>query len=219
MYKAVIFDLDGTLLDTIDDLGDSVNLALEELGYPQRTTDEYKLMVGNGFENLIRRAFPGNVSADEGMVSCMYELFRDNYSRLYMEKTKPYDGICEVVEELYKKGVPMAVDSNKRESFTVNLIHKFFPKDYFRLILGELPPRAKKPDPVSVEMISKEMGIPPREILFVGDTRIDVETGKNAGCDVAGVLWGFRDEKELREAGADYIIKAPRDILPLLCSS
>lgn len=216
MYKAAIFDLDGTLLDTIADIGDSTNLALKELGYPEKDIKEYKLLVGNGFINLVRKALPESASGDEKIVESTLWRFQQNYSELYMNKTRPYDGIEELIKELHKKGVPMAVDSNKRESFTVNLINKFFPENCFKMVLGEAADRAKKPDPISVNIILEKLGVTAKETLFIGDTKVDIQTGKNAGLATAGVLWGFRDISELQNEGADYIIKQPSELLDLL---
>jgi phosphoglycolate phosphatase len=213
MLKGVIFDLDGTLLNTLRDLAGSVNHVLAAYGYPQHSCEEYKTRIGKGFRNLLEVSFPD--CSDEREISIALEMFLETYDQNYMKQTASYDGIPEMLEILGDRGVKIGVNSNKRTDYTNNLIHKFFPHIPFTGVFGEREGTPKKPHPQAALEIVEMMGLRPEETIYIGDSGTDIQTGKNAGMATAGVLWGFRDLVELRENGADYIIRTPREIIEL----
>lgn len=213
-YKGVIFDLDGTLLNTIEDLSDSVNSVLEVYKYPLHGYEEYKLKIGNGFRNLLEVSFPEGTMNDSIMEEAL-KRFLSLYDKRYMCKTVPYDGIVNLLEQLDEKGVKIAVNSNKRTDYTNNLIKKFFPQIRFSGIIGERIGISKKPDPTSVFELLDLMKLDSKDVIYVGDSKVDMMTGKNAEMDKAGVLWGFRGREELEMYKADYIIKTPNELLSL----
>ncbi len=213
-YKGIIFDLDGTLLDTIEDLGDSMNEVLEILGYPTYNMDQYKIMVGGGFRGLSINCLPDGI--DEGTISKTIELFAESYDKKYLNKTKPYDGIDYLLDELVAKGIVLAVNSNKRNDYTNILTDKFFSRIPFVRVYGEREGLPKKPNAYTALEIWRDMGLRLDEILYIGDTKTDIETANNAGMDSVGVLWGFRDYEELSKYGASYIVSKPEEILELV---
>jgi phosphoglycolate phosphatase len=213
-YKGIIFDLDGTLLDTIEDIGESMNEVLETLGYPKYKIQEYKLKVGGGFRGLAINCLPKN--ADEETISKTIKLFSKIYDKNYLDKTKPYDGINELLDELMNRDILLAINSNKIDEYTNMLVNKFFSKIAFKKVSGEREGVPKKPDPYTTLEIISEMGISKDKVLFIGDTKTDIETANNAGIDSVGVLWGFRDREELNKYGATYIVEKPEEILRLL---
>lgn len=213
-YKGIIFDLDGTLLDTIDDLGNSMNEVLKILKYPTYTRDEYKTKVGGGFKGLALNCLPSDI--DEQTILETTKLFDEIYEKNYISKTKPYDGIMELLNELVSRGVVLAVNSNKRNYYTNILTDKFFSDISFVKAYGEREGIPRKPDPFTALEIIAEMGLNKDEVLYIGDTKTDMLTAKNAGIDSVGVLWGFRDHKELSKYGATYIVEKPEEILEML---
>lgn len=212
-YKAVIFDLDGTLLNTLEDLADSVNEMLSENGYPERTLEEIRKFVGNGMQKLIERSLPEKVD-DEKFSSC-YELFRENYKRNMRNKTAPYDGIIQLLEKLKEAGIKTAVTSNKNDDAVKQLCGDIFGGllDFSFGVSADTPP---KPDPKMVFKGIEAVGVSKNECIFVGDSETDIRTAKNAGLKSIGVLWGFRDKNVLENEKADYIVKSPQEILGIL---
>ena len=213
-YKGVIFDLDGTLLNTIEDLGDTVNKVLEEFSLPTFTYAEYKLKVGGGIKNLVINSFPENTSQeiiDEGL-----KLFDLYYEKNYKNKTRPYKGILEVLDELKERGIKLAVNSNKRDDYTKLLVDKFFPDIGFLKVYGDREGVVKKPDPHSALEIAEFMNLEAGEVLYIGDSNVDILTAKNAAMDSVGVLWGFRDREEFNKYGADFIVGDPKEILGII---
>ena len=205
---AILFDLDGTLLNTLDDLADATNAALAHFGCPGRTTDEVRQFVGNGAERLIRLALPGN--ADDPAVSDVLAYFKDYYAAHSQVKTCPYDGILEALIEVQKE-FPVAIVSNKPDNAVKILCSQYF-GDVFAL--GESSACPRKPAP---DMVYKAMeAIGADRCIYVGDSEVDVLTAKNAGVPCLSVLWGFRDREILVEAGAEYFCKAPKDLLQIL---
>ena len=213
-YKGIIFDLDGTLLDTIQDLADSVNFVLLTLNYPKHTYEEYKLKIGKGFKNLIEVSLPENCRKEE-IINHALHMFLGIYDKMYMNKTKPYEGISDMLEQIQKKEVKIGVNSNKRTDYSNILIQKNFPNIDFTQIYGERSGVPKKPDPSAALEIAKQMGYKPEEILYIGDSKTDMQTGENAGMDTVGVLWGFRDKAELVQFRATYIAENPEQIVNL----
>ncbi len=214
MLKGVIFDLDGTLLDTLKDLSYSVNHVLATYGYSEHCCEDYKLKIGKGFRNLLEVSFPEDCR-DDDKISEGLKMFLETYDKNYMNKTAPYDGITDMLEILYKKGVKIGVNSNKRTDYTNHLINKFFPQIKFAGVFGEREGIPKKPDPQTALEIAGMMGLAPEEVIYIGDSGADIHTGKNAGMATGGVLWGFRGEEELSDNGTDYIMRVPEDILVL----
>ena len=212
-YKGVIFDLDGTILDTIYDLGNSVNSTLEKYGQPLHTYEEYKKKIGKGFRDLIKRSFPE--MTEEIILEQALKDFLEIYDRSYMNDTRPYDGICEVLKVLTANNIKLGINSNKRNDYTNKLVEKFFSDIDFFGVFGERNNIPKKPAPDSALEIAELMNLNPDEILYIGDSKTDILTGHNAGMSSAGVLWGFRDRKEFEENNADYIFTAPYEILEL----
>jgi len=214
-FEAVIFDLDGTLLNTLHDLGDSMNRILESHGWPAHPPSAYKLFVGNGAHKLIERAVPSEVRTPELLEQCYREFIQD-YRQNWAVKTAPYEGITALIDELYSQGITMSVLSNKIHDFTVRCVEQFLPAEKFRLIFGERPGIPRKPDPAGALEIAEKTGILPERTVYVGDTAIDMKTGTSAGMFTTGVLWGFRDREELQGAGAKHIINQPRELLEVV---
>ncbi|QHQ62166.1 HAD-IIIA family hydrolase [Anaerocolumna sedimenticola] len=209
-YTTVIFDLDGTLLNTLEDLTDSVNYALGKFGYPLRTIDEIRQFVGNGVKVLINLAVPNKTSAED-TDKCL-KLYRKHYSENMQNKTRPYDGITEMLKSLKEKGIKLAVVSNKYDTAVKALCNDYY-KEYIEVAIGESPDVAKKPAPDSVFAALKELGSEKEDALYVGDSDVDVHTAHNAGIKCVGVTWGFRNREILKREGADYIIDKPEELL------
>ena len=202
MYKAVIFDLDGTLLDTLEDLKNSVNFALRESGYPERTTDEVRRFIGNGVIKLMTRATPDGID-EEAFEKC-FNTFRSHYLEHMYDNTKPYEGITDLLNILKEKGIKTAVVSNKLHSGVVGLCEDFF-GGQLTSCYGVNTEDERKPKPKNVFKALSDLGVSKEETVYVGDSEVDVQTAKNAGLKCIGVTWGFRSEAELRKAGAEYI--------------
>ncbi|MCI6630217.1 MAG: HAD family hydrolase [Lachnospiraceae bacterium] len=214
--RGVIFDLDGTLSDSIISIAYCANRALEKYGLSPFVTDRYKYFVGDGAATLIHRC----VENQETDRSDLYEQVKAEYDRLFavdcMYQVKPYPGIVELLQELKKRQIPIAVLSNKPHPNTLKVIHDLFGDDMFTIVQGQIPQIEKKPSPDGVLYIAEKLGIPAEQFLYVGDTNTDMQTGKNAGAFTVGVLWGFRDRKELEDNDADAIIETPMELLQYL---
>ena len=196
-YDSVIFDLDGTLLDTLEDLADSMNYALSAHNMKVRTLDEIRAFVGNGMLNLAKKAVPEGT--DENTVNAVLATFKAHYADHSQDKTKPYDGIIPLLTSLKERGIPTAVVSNKGDYAVQLLMPKYF-GDLIDVAIGELEGVARKPEPDTVHLAMKRMGV--KNPVYVGDSEVDVLTAKNAGIDGIFVTWGFRSKNELTEAGA-----------------
>ena len=215
-YKGIIFDLDGTLIDTLEDLADSVNEALERMGYPVWPVEAYRFKVGRGFRNLMENSVPEEAKGDDGVIDRMLAFFVEAYDRRYMNKSRPYEGVDALLDRLTEKGVFLAVNSNKRTDYTEKLIDKLFGRIPFVGVFGERAGVPKKPDPAGALELCGRMGLEPGEVLYVGDSGTDMKTGRNAGMDTVGVGWGFRGFPELEENGAVYLAETVQDILSLV---
>lgn len=216
-YPAIIFDLDGTLLDTIDDLAFSMNAVLKSYGFPIHEVDKYKLMVGDGMEMLARRAIPANHRDDGTVAECskrMSEIYAQNWDR----STKPYPGIESMLTDLGRKGVRMAILSNKPHDFTRMVVSQLLGNWEFEQVWGAREGVPKKPDPSAALEIARTMSLSPSTFLYCGDTGTDMKTAVGSGMRAVGVLWGFRDAHELTANGAHMLLKKPQDILQLLQS-
>lgn len=212
-YTTVIFDLDGTLLDTLEDLADSVNYALEKHGFTTHSLEDIKKFVGNGVRVLMELAVPGG--AESKAFEETFADFKEYYSAHCDNKTKPYDDIMELLMELKKQGYKLAIVSNKMDSAVKQLQDIYF-KDTVPVAIGESENIHKKPAPDTVLEAMKQLGSKPEECLYVGDSEVDIATAANADITCISVLWGFRDEACLKENGATYIIDEPLNLLKLL---
>jgi phosphoglycolate phosphatase len=214
-FWAIIFDLDGTLLDTLADIGDSVNLMLAEYGFPGHTMDDYRRFIGNGIHMLVMRALPNEGCSEELVTACVQrarEIYWENWNR----KTRPYAGITALLDNLKTKGLPLAVLSNKPHDFTVRYVAAYFDKWDFKVVMGQSDQFPVKPDPASALEIARRMGMAPSSFLFVGDSVVDMQTANAAGMHAVGAAWGFRGPKELAENGCQTLVNRPLEILPLL---
>lgn len=199
-YGLVIFDLDGTLIDTIADLGAAVNVALRAKGLPEHTMEAYRGMVGNGVRKLVERAMPEALRADEPLLEALLAVFMDYYLKHIDERSHPYPGIPELLAELRGAGVQLGVASNKFQAGTEKLIARMFPGMRFAAVLGGRPGAALKPDPAVVEEIRERAGVPAAETVMVGDSGTDIAAAANAGVDCIAVSWGFRPREALGAA-------------------
>ncbi len=206
-YDSVIFDLDGTLLDTLCDLKNSVNFALRSHGMAERSLGEVRRFVGNGIRNLCKRAAQEGTSEEK--VDEILATFRSHYKDHSNDNTKPYDGITELLSSLKSKGIPTAIVSNKVDSAVQTLTEEYFNR-LIDVAVGELEGVARKPEPDTVFLAMKKLGC--SHPVYVGDSEVDVETAKNAGLDGIFVTWGFRDEEELRAAGADTLVSSVKEL-------
>lgn len=213
--QLVIFDLDGTLLDTVADLANATNQALEQCGFPTHSIDAFYKYVGNGINKLFARALPP-ASNNEENVQRIRSLFIPFYNLHNADCSRPYPGIEELLYQLQMCGVRIAVASNKYHEATVDLVKRFFPNIKFSMVLGQRENVPVKPAPDIVCEILRETEVSREHTLYVGDSGVDMQTAQNAGVESVGVSWGFRDENELREHGAMHIIHSPSEILKLL---
>ncbi len=209
--RGVIFDLDGTLLDSLADIGGAMNDALAARGWPTHPIAAYLRMVGDGIEMLARRAAPGGED-----VTALVDQYRARYQERMEQETKPYEGIAAMLDGLHGRGVAMAVLSNKRDDFTVELVKRQLPKWPFVEVRGERHGVPRKPDPAAALDLARALKLKPEEIAFVGDTPIDVKTALAAGMLPVAVEWGFRTRDELTAAGARHVVSRPEQLLGLL---
>ncbi|SHH52277.1 phosphoglycolate phosphatase [Sporobacter termitidis DSM 10068] len=212
-FDTVIFDLDGTLLDTLDDLAGSVNNALEKYGFPCRTRDEVRRFVGNGVERLVTLCVPGG-AANEKYQDCLAD-FKRHYSENMRNRTAPYDGIPALLRRLKAEGFKRAVVSNKFDAAVKALCRDYFGED-IELAIGESKETARKPAPDTALKALRELGSVPARTVYVGDSEVDAETARNAGLVFIGVTWGFRDRELLEQKGADFVIDRPEELFQIL---
>lgn len=214
MIEGVIFDLDGTLVDTLEDLADSINAAIEEYGYPTHPVDAYRYFVGNGIRIAISRAT--NLDESHEDLDKIVKSFMDNYSTMHTNKSVPFEGIRELLVQLVQKNIPVSVCSNKLDEYTKQMIRELFPTIPFVDVMGETDGIKRKPSPDMALMVLGKMGLEADKVLFVGDTKTDMLTASAVGCISVGVSWGFRPVEELMEYGAKHIIYHPQQLLKLL---
>lgn len=209
--QAYLFDLDGTLIDSLADIAESVNRMLEARGHPRREEELFRQMVGDGMEKLVERALPEQ-ARDAATIRAGVEEYRANYERHWQDRTRPYDGIVELLGTLKARGLKLGVISNKAHRFTAPMTEHFFGKDVFDIILGARPEVPHKPAPDAAHEVAAIWGLSTSQIAYVGDSGIDMAFAKNSGMTGIGVRWGFRGEKELVEHGADRLISHPCEL-------
>jgi phosphoglycolate phosphatase len=215
MPKTVLFDLDGTLLDTLQSLADSTNEALRELGFAAHPIDAYRYLVGEGMTELARRALP-EAARDEATVAQALAGLTRCYSAGWQRHTHPYEGIPDLLDALTARQVQFAVISNKADEFTQRLVQHYFARWPWAAVHGSRPQVPRKPDPTVAHEVLTRLGATPAEAFFVGDTNIDMRTALAASMVPVGVLWGFRDAAELQASGARYLLAAPHDLLAIV---
>ncbi len=208
-YEAIIFDLDGTLTDTLEDLKNSVNFAMREFGFLERTTDEVRSFVGNGVKRLIDLSVPENTS-DVISAECL-SVFKNHYKDNSLVLTKPYDGIIPMLERLKKEGIKTAVVTNKMHEAAVDIVNLFF-GELIDVTIGQIDGVSQKPQPDGIYSALEKLDVSKEKSVYVGDSEVDCITAKNAGIPCIGVTWGFRSKEVLSENGADYIINFPEEI-------
>ncbi|BEU87703.1 HAD family hydrolase [Selenomonas sp. TAMA-11512] len=211
-YRAVIFDLDGTLIDSLEDLADSVNQMLRNHGLPTHTSDAVRLMIGNGTQKLIERALPKEYLSDADFVKAAVKEYKEIYQNHILEKTRSYPGILEMLHELSLEHIPMGICTNKHVEAAETIVKILFEEKLFQIVLGDCPGKPKKPDPTTVLEIASVLSARPEEVVYLGDSAVDMETATRAGFLPVGVLWGFRDKEELVGAGAKILLEHPMDL-------
>lgn len=219
MYLACIFDLDGTLANTLRSIAYFSNEALKKLGYPTIPEEAYRKIVGDGADMQIHRmlsAVSGSRAFTEEDAAALKKTYYSFYESNPTYLVKEYPGIQETLDELKRAHVPAAVLSNKPDAWTQSIVSALFPEGSFRFCLGQTPGIPRKPSPEGALLLAEKLRMAPKDILYIGDTNTDMKTGSSAGMNPAGALWGFRDRKELEENGAVHLLNTPRDILPLI---
>ncbi len=215
-YRGIIFDLDGTLLNSLDDIADAANEALRQMGFPLHSVENYRYYVGDGVKLLIKRILPEALRTDESIFDECLKRYSDLYMQGWDRKTRPYAGIPELLDAIDRFGLKKAVFSNKPAPCTERCVATLLSQWTFDEVVGQkdgvIP---KKPDPTGGLYIMNQWGMKPDEILYCGDTKTDMMTARNAGFYAVGVTWGFRDEKELHENHAQYIVHKPMEIAEL----
>ncbi|HUO07679.1 MAG TPA: HAD family hydrolase [Phycisphaerae bacterium] len=211
-FQAILFDLDGTLIDSLADIADACNLTLAALGYPTHPINAYRYFVGDGVKNLLLRALPPHARSEPILNQCM-ETYNAQYTRIWHAKTRPYPGIPELLDAATAQGLRLAILSNKPHPFTVQCVEKILAGHHFEVVMGASPRFPHKPDPQAALHIAQTMAIPPAEFLYVGDTATDMQTAVAAGMFPLGALWGFRTADELLASGAKALSHSPADLL------
>jgi phosphoglycolate phosphatase len=214
-FKAVIFDLDGTLLDTLEDLLNTLNAVLLRHNYPTHTIDECRYLVGHGMRELVRKALPEGAASPE-IIDKLLPEFMQEYNLNWYKNSRPYAGIAEMLNTLTERGIKTAILSNKADQFTLLCAEELLGEWQFDVVMGQRSGIPSKPDPTSALMVAEMLGAEPPEILYVGDSGIDMQTATRAGFYPLGVLWGFRPESELLEFGARSVVEHPNEIIAML---
>lgn len=213
-YEGAVFDLDGTLLDTLEDLTDSVNAALALHHEPEKTIGQIRTYVGNGIRNLIIRCLSGGESHPD--FESVLQAFRNDYKKNCRNKTKPYPGVIDLIRTLQNEGIKLAIVSNKAD-FAVKELNEHYFQEFQMTAIGEREGIKRKPAPDTVYQALKEIGVSPRRAVYVGDSEVDIQTAKNANMPCISVLWGFRSREFLEERHADCFAKTAKDVYDLIC--
>ncbi|MET0944951.1 MAG: HAD family hydrolase [Flavobacterium sp.] len=213
-YKGIIFDLDGTLVNSLEDISDAMNNVLTSLNYPTHTYDAYQYFIGSGLRNLVSKALPASNNSENEIEVCFENMIAE-YREICTLKTKPYAGIVELLDDLVSRDIKLAVFSNKADELTKKIASEIFP-DYFNTAVGLSTEALKKPNPFEALEISKNWNLKTEEIIFIGDSDIDMLTATNANMFPLGVSWGYRTEEELIASGAKLVINTPSDLIEIL---
>jgi len=216
-FDAVLFDLDGTLLDTLDDIADSVNAVLDKNRFPRHPNDAYRYFIGDGVPMLMRRVLP-KADVDDQTVARLVEEMREEYGRRWNVKTRAYEGVPELLDGLVQRGVQLAVLSNKPDDFTIRCVEELLSRWRFSVVAGHRRGVPPKPDPTGALEIAGLLRTLPGRVLFLGDSGIDMETAVAAGMHPVGALWGFRTREELQKSGAKAVVENPGEVLTLMDS-
>ena len=211
MSQTVIFDLDGTLLNTIEDLAAAANWVCRRNGWPEHSVEEFRGMVGHGIRNLVAQFSPTGSRSPLMLAHALHQ-FSGYYGAHSMDRTQPYRGIPELLEALRERGIALAVYSNKADEFSQKIVGHFFP-GVFTLVRGHLEGTPVKPDPAGIHVVLETMGASAAETLFVGDSDVDVQTAHNGRMAACGVTWGYRSREVLEKAGAEYLAQTPKELL------
>jgi len=214
-FQAVLFDLDGTLLDTLEDLADSMNAALVDLSFPAHPIDAYRFFVGDGMDMLVRRVLPES-ARDTNTCARLKAAMEDEYSKRWNAKSRPYPGVPELLDALTQRELPMVILSNKPEAFTLKAVAELLPQWHFVIVRGARPEVATKPDPTAAIEIARTLNIAPADFLYLGDTNTDMQTANGAGMYALGAAWGFRPGEELIQSGARRLLQTPGELLDLI---
>ncbi|CAD0001581.1 HAD family hydrolase [Flavobacterium salmonis] len=213
-FKGIIFDLDGTLVNSLEDISDAMNSVLTSLNYPTHTYDTYQYFIGSGLRNLVSKALPASNNSDDQIEICFASMVNE-YREVCTLKTKPYEGIVELLDNLALQNIKMAVFSNKADELTKKIASEIFP-NHFDAAVGLSTEALKKPNPFEAVEISKKWNLKPEEILFVGDSDIDMQTAVNANMFPVGVTWGYRTQEELKNSGAKLVINSASELIDIL---
>lgn len=211
-FQAAIFDLDGTLINSLEDLADSANAMLASYGFPTHPLDPYRYFVGNGSRKLIERCLPKEKATDPDFVEEALQRYKEIYAHHTEDKTRPYVGILSALQMLQKQGIPMGICTNKHQSAADEIVAHMFPAGLFQAVVGDRPGLPRKPNPQKVLQMAEEFGVAPNCVAYFGDTSVDMDTAHHAGFYAVGVLWGFRPKGELVAHGADLLLASPREI-------
>ncbi len=214
-FKGVIFDLDGTLVNSLEDLADCMNHVLRDHGFRQHSVEEYKNMIGNGIRRLVYESLAEGDRRDE-LVSECYDSMMNEYRANCTTKTRPYSGIADLLKHLFSRGINLAVLSNKADELTRKVVSTLLPEAHFGAIIGSSDKWPRKPDPSGALEIVRRFQLDPEDFVYVGDTDVDMQTANRAGMYAVGALWGFRTKEELLANGAKYILNRPADLIDLL---
>lgn len=212
-YKAIIFDLDGTLINSLEDIADAMNKVLTDNNYPTHVYESYNYFIGNGLRKLVSRALPEE-NRNQNEIDRCYEAMMIVYGENCIRKTKPYSGIQALLDELSSRNIPLSVLSNKSDILTKKITQTIFP-EYFDAVVGLTSEEFKKPNPSTALQMSKQFNFSPSEIIFVGDSDIDMQTATQAGMYAVGATWGYRTKEELLSDGAKFLLDHPSDLLEL----
>lgn len=215
MYKNIIFDLDGTLLNTLEDLASAVNWVCVQHGWTAHSVEEYKYLVGNGAPKLLERVVPPGVEITDELRQVTLAEFTERYNAHKEDKTTVYTGMPQALARLKNSGLTLAVLSNKPHEAAFPVVERYYP-GIFDTVQGALPELPVKPDPTLLRKLMEKLGASPADTLFVGDSNVDIRTAKNGGLPGCGVLWGFRTRAELEAEGADFIVETPEDLAELI---
>ncbi len=216
--QGAVFDLDGTLLDSLEDIANAANAVLAAHGLPVHPVDAYRLFVGDGVRRLVHRLVPLEHRADTALIEALLAEYAQQYHRAWNVKSRLYDGIEELLDALVQRRIRMGVLSNKPQAATRQCVDYYLGRYPFAAVLGQQADRPPKPDPTGVRELVAQLEVPPEACCYLGDTAVDMQTAREAGMFAVGATWGFRDVEELRDAGAQAIIHHPRELLPLIDS-